>query len=145
MIPQEAYKNATWGDKTAQQLNNYMQAYDSYPGVTNTGVLAPFNDFIRNYEDMEKNALIGSDNFFHCKANYEAAKRGAWGELVGKGMSAARELYGLAKGEPFSDVRKDWHANQRGWNGAKQGLSLEQACPTDPKEYVEIKDYEDVF
>lgn len=89
---------------------------------------------------------IGSDNFFHCKANYEAAKRGPWGELVGKAISAGREIWGqLFKNDPLSDMHKDWHANRMGWQGAKQGLTLEEACPTNPKAYVNPKDYNNIF
>jgi len=46
-------------------------------------------------------------NFFHCKANYEAAKRGNWGAGVGKAISIGREIYGLVTGAPLSDIRKD--------------------------------------
>lgn len=80
-------------------------------------------------------------NFFHCKANYEAAKRGNWGAGVGKAISTGREIYGLVTRDPLSDIRKDWNANQMGWNGAKQGLSLKDACPTDPKAYFNPEYY----
>ncbi len=90
---------------------------------------------------MKNNNLEGSDNFFHCKANYEAANRGKWGELVGKGISLGREVYGLATGDPLSDTIKDWRANSMGWNGAKQGLSLKQSCPSNPKDYIDSDYY----
>ena len=32
-----------------------------------------------------------------------------------------------------------------GWNGAKRGLSLKEACPTNPKAYVNPDDYGDIF
>ena len=146
LIPQEAYTDASWGQETAKKLDNYMQNYNSYPGKTRSGVLAPFHDMWRNYKTMtgEQN-WIGGDNFFHCKANYEAAKRGLWGELVGKTLSAGREAWGQLKGDPLSDMRKDWHANSMGWNGAKQGLTLEESCPTNPKAYVNPKDYNNIF
>lgn len=124
-----------------------MQNYNSYPGKTRTGILAPFHDMRRNYKTMkDEQNWIGSDNFFHCKANYETSKRGSWGELVGKATSAGREIWGqLFKNDPLSDMRKDWHANRMGWNGAKQGLTLEEACPTNPKAYVNPKDYNNIF
>ncbi len=140
-IPQEAYTDSNWGKKTAKKLNEYMQNYTSYPGKTTTGLLAPFTDMKRNYNDMKNIDLIGADNFFHCKANYEAAKRGPWGKIVGKTMSAGRELTGLLCGDSLADIRKDWHANSMDWNGAEKGLTLEQSCPTNPKEYVNLKDY----
>ncbi len=140
-IPQEVYTDSNWGKKTAKKLNEYMKNYTSYPGKTTTGLLAPFTDMKRNYNDMKNIDLIGADNFFHCKANYEAAKRGPWGKIVGKTMSAGRELTGLLCGDSLADIRKDWHANSMGWNGAEKGLTLEQSCPTNPKEYVNLKDY----
>lgn len=144
-IPHEAYTDANWEKKTADKLNDYMQNYTSYPGKTTTGFLAPFTDMKRNYNDMKNIDLIGADNFFHCKANYEAANRGPWGRIVGKTMSAGREIAGLSSGDSLADIRKDWHANGMGWNGAKQGLTLEQSCPKNPKEYVNLKDYWNLF
>lgn len=89
--------------------------------------------------------MIGGDNFFHCKANYEAAKRGPWGQLVGQALSAGREAWGMAKRDPLSDVRKDWNADRKGWQGAKEGLSLQETCPRNPKAYVYPDDYDDLF
>lgn len=146
LVPQEVYTNPNWGQQTAVNLDNYMQNYNSYPGITHTGIVAPFKDMWRNYKTMtDDQKWVGGDNFFHCKANYEAAKRGPWGEIVGKTISGGRELYGLVKGEPLSDIRKDWHANRMGWSGAKNGLSLNEACPTNPKAYVNPDDYDDIF
>ena len=146
LVPQEANANASWGQETAKKLDNYMQNYNSYPGKTRSGILAPFHDIWRNYKTMtDEQNWIGGDNFFHCKANYEAAKRGPWGELVGKTLSVGREAWGQIKGDPLSDMRKDWHADSMGWNGAKQGLTLEESCPTNPKAYVNPKDYNNIF
>ena len=147
LVPKEVYTAPNWGQETAQKLDNYMQNYNSYPGTTHTGIVAPIYDMWRNYKTMtDEQNWIGGDNFFHCKANYEAAKRGPWGEIVGKTVSAGREMWGqFVKGDPLSDLRKDWHANSMGWNGAKKGLSLEEACPTNPKAYVNPDDYDDIF
>ena len=146
LVPKEVYSDSNWGQQTAAKLDEYMQKYNYYPGVTHTGIAAPFHDMWRNYKIMrnEQN-LIGGDNFFHCKANYEAAKRSPWGAIVGKAVSAGREIHGQLKGELLSDLRKDWHANRMGWRGAKKGLSLQQSCPTNPKAYVNPDDYGDIF
>lgn len=145
-VPQEVYTKPNWGQQTAAKLDEYLQNYNSYPGVTHTGVAAPFHDMWRNYKTMtDEQKWTGGDNFFHCKANYEAANRGLWGKIVGKAISTGREIYGLIKGEPLSDVRKDWHANRMGWQGAKKGLSLQQSYPTNPKAYVNQDDYNDIF
>ena len=72
---------------------------------------------------------------FHCKANYEAAKRGKWGEFVGKAMSAMREFpYGTIKGG-IQDSSDDWEANRRGWRGAKAGKNLLESCSRNPRDY----------
>ena len=131
--------NPNWGQKTSEKINEYMQNYDINSNKSDNHIIAPFNDFVRNYRDMRNNNLVGSDGFFHCKANYEAANRGKWGELVGKGLSFGREAYGLTTGDTLSDTINDWRANSMGWNGAKQGLSLQQSCPTDPKNYMDTE------
>ena len=146
LVPKEVYTNPNWGQQTAAKLDEYMQNYNSYPGVTHTGIVAPFHDMWRNYKTMtDEQKWTGGDNFFHCKANYEAAKRGPWGEIVGKTVSAGREILGQLTGDQLSDLRKDWHANRMGWRGAKKGLSLQQSCPTNPKAYVNPDDYDDIF
>lgn len=146
LVPKEVYTDPNWGQQTAAKLDEYMQNYNSYPGVTYTGVAAPFHDMWRNYKTMtDEQKWTGGDNFFHCKANYEAAKRGPWGELVGKATSVGREMWGQLTGDQLSDLRKDWHANRMGWRGARKGLSLQQSCPTNPKAYVNPDDYDDIF
>ena len=137
--PVEKLNNPNWGSKTAEALNNYLlNMNNNYPGKVNTGVFAPFKDMLRNYNEMRDLNLLESDNFFHCKANYEAAKRGAWGELVAKTLSLGREAWGLGTGDSLTDSLKDWNANQMGWTGAKQGLRLEESCPIDPREYYKL-------
>ncbi len=141
LSPKEVDINSNWGTETAKKIAEYLQNYNTDTNISDNNVLSPFNDFVRNYNDMKNNNLVGSDSFFHCKANYEAANRGRWGELVGKGLSLGREDYGLATGDALSDTIKDWRANSMGWNGAKQGLSLQQSCPVDPKDYIDYEYY----
>lgn len=43
-VPQEVYTKPNWGQQTAAKLDEYLQNYNSYPGVTHTGVAAPFHD-----------------------------------------------------------------------------------------------------
>lgn len=49
--------------------------------------LSPFSqakgalsDMYKNYKYMRKDNVIGNDDYFHCKANFEATQRGKWGE-----------------------------------------------------------------
>lgn len=127
---------ANWGKGTESHLNEYLKNDKSvYPGKTTTGLLAPFKDFSRNKDAMEVNGRIGNDKFFHCKANYEAAKRGKWGEFVGKAMSAVREFpYGTIK-DGIQASSNDWEANRRGWRGAKAGKNLLESCSRNPRDY----------
>lgn len=54
-------------------------------------------------------------------------------------------MFGFATGEPLSDSQKDWVANQKGWNGAKEGRSLQESCPRNPREYYHPKYYKKTF
>ena len=125
-----------WGKKTEAHLNEYIKKDKSvYPGKTRTGLLAPFKDLKRNYDTMKKDNYEGNDKFFHCKANYEAYKRGRWGEFVGKTMSTIREFpYGTIK-DGLQLSSDDWEANRRGWRGAKAGKNLLESCPRNPRDY----------
>ncbi len=134
--PKEAYTSPEWGQQTSKRLQEYMQNDHYHQEKTRTGLIAPFNDLIRNYKKMRNINLIGADNFFHCKANYEAANRGLWGNIVGKTISFGREALNLIQGDTLADSLKDWNANRKGWEGAEKGLPLRQACPTNPKEYL---------
>ena len=124
----------TWGDKTKKVLDAYLNSNHSYPGNIKTGIIAPYKDMVRNFNDMNKLGLEGADKFFHCKGNYEAAERGVWGRIVATSMSAAKEAKDLIKYN-IKDCLADWHANQMGWKGAKEGKSLLESCPTHPRRY----------
>lgn len=84
---------------------------------------------------MKEDKYIGNDKFFHCKANYEAAKRGRWGEFVGKTMSLGRETSQTLLGESIQASSDDWEANRRGWRGAKAGKNLLESCSRNPRDY----------
>lgn len=142
LVPEECFTDEDWGKASSEAIDNYVKSHMSnYPGKTNTGIMAPINDMIRNYKMVRNMKIVGADSYGHCRANYEAAKRGYWGQLVGKIVSAGRELSDLLQGSPLSDSRRDWVANTKGWTGAQNGKTLEEACPSNPKEYVNIDDY----
>ena len=124
-----------WGKSTEQHLNAHFLHDPYYPGITNTGLVAPFKDFIRNKTQMEQDGYIGNDKYFHCKGNYQAAKRGAWGKVVGRTLSFFREVpYGIIK-DGFQASADDWYANRQGWEGAAKGLDLADACSRNPRDY----------
>lgn len=125
-----------WGKKTEKHLNNYLKKdKSSFSQENEFWFTAPFKDFDRNFAAMKKDRSIGNDKFFHCKANYEAAKRGKWGEFVGKVMSGAREFpIGTIK-DGIQASSDDWEANRRGWRGAKAGKNLLESCSRNPRDY----------
>lgn len=48
-------------------------------------------DMNRKYWDMRRDNTIGADDYFHCKANYEATQRGSTGERVAERLGNAKE------------------------------------------------------
>ncbi|MET4899010.1 RHS repeat-associated core domain-containing protein, partial [Sphingomonadaceae bacterium jetA1] len=97
-------------------------------------VLAPFRagdeaakaagDFRRNYQDMREANTIGGDKYFHCKANCEAASRGAVGERVAEKISNVREITDQRiKGDPRSASVADQAANRQGRAAGSEAAS----------------------
>ncbi len=95
-----------------------------------------FGDFWKNYKDMRNANTIGADRYFHCKANYEATKRGWDGFAAAGFLSNMREAGNLAidpikKGRfPVKDTIEDQHANKYGRGAARSGeySSAREAC-----------------
>lgn len=112
---------------------NEVAAYDRQCGRDHnnenvgTGLIAPFKDFVRNFNDMNKTNVIGGDKYFHCKANYEAAARGLYGGMAAAILSLAKETKDIFKygyKESVSDLKIDW----RGLAGGIQRKNLLEVC-----------------
>lgn len=96
-----------------------------------------FSDFLGNYKDMREVNVAGADKYFHCKANYEATKRGWDGFAAAAFISNMREAENLAI-DPFrkgllpviKDIGQDQGANFHGRNAALSGRfsSSREAC-----------------
>ncbi len=95
-----------------------------------------FGDFRRNQRNLKK-TTPEADKYFHCKANYEATKRGWDGEIAAHALSDAKEIiagipqiaqHGLDV--TIKDSQKDQVANIVGRNNAKlKGYkSAKEAC-----------------
>jgi RHS repeat-associated protein len=85
-------------------------------------------DFVQNYQDMVNANTIGADAYFHCKANCEAAQRGATGEGTAEVISEGRELFDeYIQGDSPQQCNADRAANQQGQQGTGSG-SCQQAC-----------------
>lgn len=95
-----------------------------------------FGDFWKNYWDMRDADTYGADKYFHCKANYEATKRGWDGFAAAGFISNMREAGNLVwdpikKGQfPFKDTMEDQHANKHGRSAARSNKfsSASEAC-----------------
>jgi RHS repeat-associated protein len=75
---------------------------------------------LKAYRDM-RNAnwkAVGTDKYFHCKGNCQAAKCGRYGYDEACNVSEPRELYGLLKGDPLTDSQADQAANRYGRDAA---------------------------
>jgi uncharacterized protein RhaS with RHS repeats len=73
------------------------------------------------YDEMKSAnwRALGTDKYFHCKGNCEAAKCGQYGYDEACNISDFRELYGLLKGDLRSDSQADQAANQYGRNAGQ--------------------------
>ena len=124
-----------YGRLTEKLLNEYLEN----GGLEDVNkdkhwLVAPFYDFLRNYNDMNRLNLIESDPFFHCKANYDAAKRGLYGAIIARVLSDSIEYVDLLK-EGLSPSLKDLRADDTGWNGAVKGKSLLDSCSRYMQDY----------
>ena len=96
-------------------------------------------DMTKNYFDMKTDKTIGGDDYFHCKANYEATERGKYGEMFAEKVGDAKEIFdyyrnqyrkGLSEQEAFDDFVHDTEVNRDGRRLAKSGLysSSKEGC-----------------
>lgn len=88
-------------------------------------------DFWDNYQDMRDANTIGADKYFHCKANCEAASRGAGGDIESSLLSEMRELFDeYVKGDPPSACNADRAANDHGRRAGRNNRNVDcsQAC-----------------
>lgn len=93
--------------------------------------LSATKDFVKNWIDMRNANTIDSDKYFHCKANYEATKRGNSGQKTAEYLSDRREMYGRGKNDyTLKDEVQDREANLYGREAAKSNKykSAQDAC-----------------
>ncbi len=124
-------------------LNNYNSPYQPMVNDVNSNTLnnkpqsplsqigGAIQDMSRNYFDMKKDNTVGADDYFHCKANFEATQRGPYGETIAQNFGDAKERFDyfsnrLFKGVNFpnaySDYFHDKDVNMQGRHQAKTGL-----------------------
>lgn len=96
-------------------------------GRVRTGLIAPFKDFKRNFDDMNESNVIGGDKYFHCKANYKASSRGLYGGMAAAILSLAKETKDIFKygyKESADDLKVDW----QGLAGGIRRQNLLEVC-----------------
>lgn len=102
-------------------------------------IVGAIKDMSRNYLDMKIDNTVKGDNYFHCKANYEATKRGRIGEMLAEKLGNAKEEFdfwdnqlrkGLSPLQAYQDKINDRTVNQIGRQRAKSGLykNSREAC-----------------
>ncbi len=77
-------------------------------------IVGAIGDFVENYDNMRDANTMGADEYFHAKANCEAAQRGAAGVAVSIIISDGREVADRAKGDPSEASAADQVANRTG-------------------------------
>ena len=102
-------------------------------------VVGAIGDMVGNYVDMKMDNTIKGDDYFHCKANYEAAQRGVIGENIAEKLGNTKEEFdfwdnqfrkGLSPLEAYQDKIHDRTINQIGRQKAKSGVykNSREAC-----------------
>ena len=131
--------------KTAGQLNNVQKYNQEVLNSINQQqspwqqVTGAITDMSRNYFDMKQDNTVGADDYFHCKANYEAANRGPWGAATAQFIGDAKEATdywdnqlrkGLSSTQAALDRLHDREINKIGRQSAQTGLysNSREAC-----------------
>lgn len=108
-----------------QNTINYK--YKSAPISQVTGALS---DMYKNYKQMRNDNVIGNDDYFHCKANFDATQRGTWGEKTAEYIGDAKERFdyfknrfkGISPIDSYDDYNHDKYINYLGRQQAANGL-----------------------
>lgn len=123
-----------------QQLQILPQNYNAISKQNPMEQIAgTIRDMARNYFDMKKDNTIGADDYFHCKANYEAAQRGKYGALTAQILGDEKEAVDyfinrfykeLGYPEALADYWHDKDVNKQGRNLVKNPLysTSKEAC-----------------
>lgn len=107
------------------------------------------SDIYGNYTTMKKANTKNTDNYYHCKANYEATQRGKSGEITAIILGNEKEAFdylknrvrGFSVKDAINDYDNDLSINKIGRNKAKSGLysSSIEACKEFRPDYLEKK------
>ena len=135
-------QSSTWDNTLRKLKDGATIAWDTikYTPSSLAEIGMAISDLNRNYWDMKKDNTINNDDYFHCKANYEAASRGTIGAKTAEILGDAKENYwdywdnqyrkGLTKSEADIDKSHDKQVNKIGRQRAQSGLysNSQDAC-----------------
>jgi len=130
--------NPLYGRKTEKILDEELRKKHLEAPEETSAFVAPISDMWRSYKLMTNEKLKEADKFRHCEGNYNAARRGVWGQAVARGMSTLKEVKDIFK-YPLHDLKEDWVANRRGWYGASHGMTLDETCPRNFRSYRQFR------
>lgn len=109
-----------------ETISKIKQKFTEIPQIAGAST-----DFAKNYFDMREAWTKGGDKYFHCKANYEATKRGEAGENTAKQLSNTRAWFKKEyRHNSNLDIFEDQGVNIYGREAAKSGKyeSSRQGC-----------------
>ncbi len=86
--------------------------------------------FWTQYTDMKKLNWIGTNKYFHCKANCLATKNGSKNGVIC--WSFTREMIDIFKGDSFKACNADFIANKWG----RDNTSLDSSCTSVCRKYI---------
>ena len=132
---------------------NKMRASQSMPKQQNPvkQVVGAVSDMARNYFDMKRDNTIGADDYFHCKANYEAASQGPWGELTAQILGDTKEGFDYLKNRlykkiSYPDALSDyWHDKDVNMQGRQLSHNPLYSNSRDACNYQRVKDINEKY
>lgn len=141
----QAYNQETLNKAANQNIAN-QQVQTPWQQVTGA-----IQDMTRNYFDMKQDNTVGADDYFHCKANYEAANRGSWGEVAAQIVGDVKEGVDYLKnrfykGFSYPDALADyWHDEDVNRQGRQQVHNSLYSNAKDACQYQRVKKINDKY
>lgn len=120
-----------------KKINGNFNRKNLLNGIQQVG--GALSDMHKEYKLMKSHNYKNLDDYHHCKANYNAAKRGKVGEITAEAAGNLKEGFdyywnqkykGLSKKDAMMDYINDTSINQYGRNKAKVNhwKSAQDAC-----------------
>ena len=93
----------------AERWNKYFSAPDYRQGIKFQNSVAnefgtALGNMTKTYFQMRRNNIIKSDDYYHCKANYLASRRGAVASLAAKIYGDVKENFDYYKNILYKDL-----------------------------------------